>query len=150
MSPLLKDRIFHENIFMLVYRPIAYILHNIIYRMYILFHNQWVRWLYAGASRVFRMFYAPKVHCSEGSLFRSFVVPKVRWSEGSLVRIVGLYVSFMHVCCRFYILSDRHKVNICVKPSVTLHRQVKRIGLEPAHVSFCRAHIDKYRKSSDF
>ena len=72
-----------------------------------------------GASRcsegfLLRRSIVPKVHCSEGSLFRRFVDPKVRWSEGSFVRIVGLYVSFMHACCRFHILSDRHKANICV------------------------------------
>ena len=84
----------------------------------------------------------PKVFCSEGSLFRRFIVPRVRCSEGSFVRIV--YVSFMRVCCRL-LLSDRHKANICVKPSV--HRQVNRVG--PAHVSFYRACIDTYRTSSD-
>ena len=31
-----------------------------------------------GGFPVFRRFFAPKVHCSEGSLFRRFVVPKVR------------------------------------------------------------------------
>ena len=43
-----------------------------------------------GAMPLFRRFFVPKVHCSEGSLVRRFVDPKVRWSEGSLIRILAL------------------------------------------------------------
>ena len=45
-----------------------------------------------------------------------------------------------------YFWSDRYKTNICVKPSV--HRQCNWI--EPAHVSFYRAYIDMYRKTSNY
>ena len=38
---------------------------------------------------LFRRFFVPKVHCSEGSLVRRFVDPKVRCSEGSLIRILA-------------------------------------------------------------
>ena len=43
-----------------------------------------------GAMPLFRRFFVPKVHCSEGSLVRRFIDPKVRWSEGSLIRILAL------------------------------------------------------------
>ena len=43
-----------------------------------------------GAMPLFRRFFVPKVHCSEGSLVRRFVDPKVRCSEGSLIRILAL------------------------------------------------------------
>ena len=91
-----------------------------------------------GGFPVFRRFFAPKVHCSEGSLIRRFVGPKSK-----PIRVLHAYLlSILH-----FERSPQSK-HLCFKPSVTLHRQVKRI--EPAHVSFCRAHIDMYQKSSDF
>ena len=114
---------------------------------------------FQGASRcsegpLFRRFIVPKVRCSEGPLFRRFIVPKVRCSEGSLIqRFVGPNskpIRVLHACLLSILHFERLTQNkhLRFKPSVTLHRQVKRI--EPAHVSFYRAHIDMYLKSSDF
>ena len=100
-------------------------------------------YIYMGASR-----------CSEGFLLRRSTVPKVHCSEGSLVRrFVGPNsrpIRVLRACLLSILHFERsaQSKHLCFKPSVTLNRQVRRI--EPAHVSFCRAHIDMYRKSSDF
>ena len=95
-----------------------------------------------GAMPLFRRFFVPKVHCSEGSLVRRFVDPKVRCSEGSLLRRFvnpNLGTSFSEkISAADHTQARGRHVQILIKLGIAVHIVFVIVIITMVHVIISR------------